>query len=106
MKKTFRAMKANNQLLAAWKKRKDPPPDPEEMNDKRSEWASRAVREFMIETGVDLEDAVCDLIADLHHFCDRHGLNFQGQLDRGLVHYEEETSEDDQGQIAKKYLGK
>lgn len=71
------------------------PPDPERMNDKRSAWASAAVRAFIDETGTDEEDAVCDLVADLMHWCDRHGYEFDVELGRGRSHYDAETGSED-----------
>ncbi len=70
------------------------PPDPERMNDKRSAWAAVAVRAFIDETGTDEEDAVCDLVADLIHWCDRHGYDFERELSRGRSHYDAETGGD------------
>src|SRR5579863_5577143 len=52
------------------------PPDPEEMNDARSDWAAAAIDAFRDETGTDLEDAVSDLLADLMHWCGRNGQSF------------------------------
>lgn len=72
------------------------PPDPEEKNDDRAGWAETAVQAFMAETGTDPGDAICDLIADLKHLCDRQpGLygKFDAALRRGTYHYEEETQE-------------
>jgi len=68
------------------------PPDPEQMNDKRAFWAEAALLVFQILTGTDLEDSVCDLIADLMHWRDRNGMTFDNELRRARYHYEEETS--------------
>lgn len=73
-----------------------PPPDPEEadgedMNGKRAEWAKAAIIAFVEATGTDLEDAVADLIADLGHFCDRHGMKLAKELGRGEDMYRFET---------------
>lgn len=62
------------------------PPDPEEMNDKRAGWGGQVVEYFMSLTGCDQEDAVCDLIPNLHHWCDRNGLDFNNELRRGIYH--------------------
>ena len=67
------------------------PPDPDEMNDSRAEWAAAALAEFCGQTGADLEDAVCDLLADLMHWCDRNEQSFDDQLSRAQYHYECET---------------
>lgn len=66
------------------------PPDPEGMNDARAGWAERALSEFMRATGTDREDAICDLIADLRHWADRNGQDFDHEADRGRRHYEAE----------------
>ena len=68
------------------------PPDPEGMNDDRSSWAQTAIDAFMAETGVDEEDAIGDLVADLMHWCDRNGYSFPAELNRGRWHYDEETN--------------
>ena len=67
------------------------PPDPEEMNDKRADWAASAIDDFGQQTGTDLEDAVSDLLADLMHWCDRNGQDFEHELRRARQHYEAET---------------
>lgn len=68
------------------------PPDPEGMNDNRAAWAGLAIAAFQAATGTDGEDVLCDLLADLMHWADRHGYDFSAALDRALHHYEEETS--------------
>jgi hypothetical protein len=68
------------------------PPDPDQMNEKRALWAEAALLAFQSLTGTDMEDAVCDLTADLMHWCDRHGMDFDNELQRGHGHYVEETS--------------
>jgi hypothetical protein len=70
------------------------PPDPEGMNDERAAWAGRAVRVFTEATGTDAEDALCDLLADLMHWADRHRFDFDHELQRGRSHYEAETAGD------------
>jgi len=67
------------------------PPDPEGMNNDRAEWAACAIRHFQCQTGTDWTDAVCDLLCDLMHFCDREGFDFREELDRAQMHYEAET---------------
>ncbi len=74
------------------------PPDPEGMNDNRAAWAGEALAVFMLATGTDLEDAVSDLIADLMHWCDRHGIAFDEELARAATHYEAETLDDNPNQ--------
>ena len=68
------------------------PPDPDQMNERRAEWAGAALREFQRQTRTDLEDAVSDFLADLMHWCDRNNQKFAAELKRGRGHYEEETA--------------
>jgi hypothetical protein len=77
------------------------PPDPDYYDDKakdkvdinqdRSGWAAEALVAFCNETGSDLEDAIADLIGDLGHFCDRHGMDLREQINRGRDFYLYET---------------
>lgn len=67
------------------------PRDPDRMNDRRSAWAAAALHAFVAETGADEEDAPGDLLADLMHWCDRHGYDFALALDRARGQYEAET---------------
>jgi hypothetical protein len=60
----------------------------------RAEWAAAALRHFQCTTGTDYDDALTDLLCDLHHWCDRENVNFQAALDRGRQHYDTESSED------------
>jgi len=70
------------------------PPDPEGLNDDRAAWAGDAIDAFARTTGVDdPDDAVSDLIADLRHWCDRNGVEFEEAVRRAAHHYETETSE-------------
>lgn len=73
-----------------------PPGDPdypkiENINEQRSDWAAEAIVAFAETTGSDLEDALADLIGDLHHFCDRHGMDMSEQIERGRDFYQYET---------------
>lgn len=73
------------------------PPDPEEMNDARAEWAGAAIDAFAVITnmafaGEDDETILSDLLADLHHWCDRNGVNFATCCARAEHHYEAETN--------------
>jgi hypothetical protein len=72
-------------------KQTKPPPDPERRNDRRADWAHTVLREFQRLTGADTEDAVSDLLADLLHWCDRHGQDFDTELRRARNHYDIET---------------
>jgi len=77
--------------LKQFRNRKHLPPDPENMNDNRAAWAGAALSAFMMVTGIDEEDALGDLLADLMHWADRHGYDFDAALDRGRWHYDAET---------------
>jgi hypothetical protein len=77
--------------LKEFRTRPDLPPDPEGMNDSRAGWAADAVTAFRSATGTDEGDAVSDLLADLMHWCDRHGQDFGHQLTRARDHYAAET---------------
>lgn len=68
------------------------PPDPEQMNDKRSAWAGAAVATFQQATGTDDEDALTDLLCDLMHWADRADYDFQAALTRATDHYAAETA--------------
>ena len=69
------------------------PPDPEGMNDDRAEWAAAALRHFRCITSTDDGDVIGDLLADLMHWCDRNGVEFDTALSRARRHYEAETGE-------------
>lgn len=70
------------------------PPDPDGMNDNRALWAEDALAAFMASTGTDEDDAVADLLADLMHYCDFNGLDFEAELARAERNYQGETWED------------
>lgn len=70
------------------------PPDPDGQNGDRAMWAENALEYFQGETGTDSEDAICDLICDLMHLCDRKPEEYgtwERGLKRGAGHYHEET---------------
>lgn len=74
----------------------DLPPDPERHNDNRAAWAATALNAFadvtmMNTAGEDGETILGDLLADLMHWCDRNGVDFNDMLERARDHYEEET---------------
>ena len=62
-------------------------------NDQRSGFAEKALKAYHKETGSDFETAIADLICDLGHFCDRHGLKLAEEIDRAIGMYGEETHE-------------
>ena len=72
------------------------PPDPDGKNDDRASWAGRAVAAFQEATRTDDEDALCDLLADLMHWCDRNQSDFATELDRAQHHYDAETGAEEQ----------
>jgi hypothetical protein len=67
------------------------PPDTDGMNGNRSQWAKAALQAFMSETGVEYEDALCDLLCDLMHLSDRAPFDFEDALERARAHYAAET---------------
>jgi hypothetical protein len=69
------------------------PPDPDDLNDHRAEWASAALREFQRTTNDVNEDALAGLLAGLMHWCDRHGTDFEHELTRARSMYGNETNE-------------
>jgi hypothetical protein len=81
--------------LADFRKPSALPPDPDNLNDDRSAWAGFAWATFMRLTGIDEEDALGDLLADLMHWCDRNHYDFQAALIRARGHYEAETLGED-----------
>jgi hypothetical protein len=70
------------------------PPDPENMNADRAEWAAAALRYFQCATGADYDDALGDLLCDLMHWSDRNDFHFEAALSRARMHYEAETAPD------------
>ena len=72
------------------------PPDPDEMNERRAAWADAAIRAFRREVRTDIEDAVCDLLTDLMHWCDQNNQRFNIQLGRARTHYMYETDDIDE----------
>jgi hypothetical protein len=68
------------------------PPDPENMNGDRAQWAAAALRKFQRATGCDYEDSLGDLLSDLMHWTDRNNFDFEAALCRARGHYEAETA--------------
>jgi hypothetical protein len=56
-------------------------------NTARAQWADEAVRVFMTRTGSDLEDCLCDLLADLMHWADKCEFDFAAAFERARDHY-------------------
>ena len=67
------------------------PPDPEGMNDRRSEWAAEALSRFESVTSAPPEDLLTDLLKNLMHWCDRNDVDFNDELAAARLHYEAET---------------
>jgi len=63
-------------------------------NSARAQWADEAVRVFMTRTACDLEDSLCDLLADLMHWADQCNFDFTAALDRASDHYTIERIEE------------
>jgi hypothetical protein len=69
----------------------------EPTNQARARWAAAAIAAFATETGTageDLSTQVGDLLADLHHLCDRAGICFRVCSQRAEDHYRAEIDED------------
>lgn len=67
------------------------PPDPENMNDDRAEWARKAMETFRSVTGADAEDSMSDLLCNLMHMADRDGIDFEDVMCRATRSYVDET---------------
>jgi hypothetical protein len=73
--------------------------DPDGLNTNRADWAEQALAEFSRITGLDFiepdaperVEAVTDLLADLMHWCDGEGLDFEHVLLNARHHYAAET---------------
>ena len=63
-------------------------------NSARAQWADEAVRVFMTRTACDLEDSLCDLLADLMHWADKCNFDFEAALYRACDHYVAERIEE------------
>jgi hypothetical protein len=77
------------------------PPDPDGGNAERAQRASVAVDAFVGVTYLgnpnkisreDLQSTVGDLLANIKHYCDRQGFDFDHLLRRAESHYAEETA--------------
>lgn len=71
-------------------------------NTDRAGWAQSALAAFCEETGVDEEvernEAVSDLIANLGHYCDVHGLNFLAVAASAIGVWDAEKREEANGE--------
>lgn len=91
MKPTDKKIEQARQELAQLRTNEPTPPDPDNMNEFRSDVAFEAVSFFMALTGTDAEDAVADLLGDLRHFADRHNMDYAAEDRRGQAHYAAEV---------------
>jgi len=60
-------------------------------NEQRAANARVALQAFKDCTGSDDCDAIADLITNLAHYCDRHGVNLGNEIRRACGHYREEN---------------
>lgn len=68
--------------------------DPDEMNEQRAAWAAEALDRFRHLTGSDPgEEALRDVLTDLHHWADQADLNWDAALTSAMNHYRAETAE-------------
>ena len=67
------------------------PPDPDELNSARAEWAQAAIIAFREVTGAEEEEALSDLLCNLMHLADRQGKGFYASLRRAIDNYVHET---------------
>jgi hypothetical protein len=58
---------------------------------RRVKYAGVAVKAYADQKGVDQDEAFTDLLADLMHWCDHKGIDFQDEYERANNHYVEET---------------
>jgi hypothetical protein len=68
------------------------PPDPDGMNSKRAKWARKALETHMLATRNDPETVFGDLLADMIHFADRHGIDFKDEVGCALECHKDETT--------------
>lgn len=60
-------------------------------NEKRAEWADKAVEAFAKATRMEEEDdfiVLTDLLCDLMHWCDQRGISWDKAVGAGRSHYE------------------
>lgn len=66
-----------------------------EMNGDRASWAHEAIKTFADQCrshNEDEETLVSDLVADLMHYCEQNGIEWDGVLARATNHFREECS--------------
>ena len=62
-------------------------------NERRAQWADKALAVFQNETRCDQQDALPDLLCDLMHLADQQGIDFDKMLQRARYHYQAEVAE-------------
>lgn len=72
------------------------PPDPDELNDDRAEWAGEAIDAFAAAVYAErnTEDdttILADLLANLRHWADRNAVDFDSAMVQAICHYADET---------------
>jgi len=69
-------------------------------NEDRAGWAEVACEAFAEITGQDMEndlpEIIGDLIANLLHLANQHGMCAEGRLENGRMHYTAEIEEEDE----------
>lgn len=67
-------------------------------NGDRARWAGHALKSFSRETGSEMgQEALYDLLCDLGHYADQHGLDFKDQMRRAAETWADEKAEEQQG---------
>jgi hypothetical protein len=66
-------------------------PDPNEQNEDRAVRAQTILEQYTKLAGLDPEDAVTGLLADLAHWCDHNDTDFESELRKAASHYADET---------------
>jgi hypothetical protein len=84
-------LKIPKTLSLATRKKPVTKPDPDGMNEERIEWAQESI-DAMLEHS-DQDNVLCDLLCNLMHWADDNGYVFEAELNRGRLHYEDETTE-------------
>lgn len=69
------------------------PSDTDGLNNEHTKAGRDVVDRYIKRTGVDKEDALCDLLCDLLHYADQYGYDFAHELRRACDHFEAETFE-------------
>ncbi len=70
------------------------PPDPDNQNDDRIEWADQVAWLFQELTRCDEENIVCDLITDLAHWSHAKGYDMNEAVQHAAAMFNEETAEE------------